>query len=180
MRDIPGISAQALSDAIGAIYDCALEPDHWPKAMQRITELTASAGMGMGIIDHKHKHNVRLYDHGYSEEFTRLYYEKYAAMNPTLVARLMYPVGEPVTAEMLVDEKELLESRIYQEFWKPRGIRYGATIELLRTTHRSAGTAVSRKEGQPPTVPRTLRSCGCWPPTWSAPSRYRTCSICEL
>jgi DNA-binding CsgD family transcriptional regulator/PAS domain-containing protein len=149
MSDIPGISAQALSDAIGAIYDCALEPDRWPETMRQITELTASAAMGMGIIDHKHKHNVRLYDYGYSEEDMRIYFEKYAAMNPAFVARLMYPVGEPLTAEMLVDEQELLESRIYQEFWKPRGFRYGATIELLRTPHRSAGTAVVRKEGQP-------------------------------
>jgi DNA-binding CsgD family transcriptional regulator len=148
MRDIPGISAQALSDTIGAIYDCALEPDHWPEAMQRITELTASAAMGMGIIDHQHKRNVRLYDYGYTEEDMRTYFEKYAAMNPAFVARLMYPVGEPVTYEMLLGEQELLESRHYKEFLKPRGIRYGATIELLRTAHRSAGTAVTRKEWQ--------------------------------
>jgi DNA-binding CsgD family transcriptional regulator/PAS domain-containing protein len=149
MTDIAGVSAQALSDAIGAIYDCALEPDHWPKAMQRITELTASAAMGMGVIDHKHKHNVRLYDYGYNEGDLRIYFEKYAAMNPVFVARLMYPIGEPVTAEMLVGEQELLESRLYREFFKPRGFRYGATIELLRTAHRSAGTAVTRKEWQP-------------------------------
>ncbi|HWE20387.1 MAG TPA: LuxR C-terminal-related transcriptional regulator [Hyphomicrobiaceae bacterium] len=148
MIDISGISAQALSDAIGAIYDCALEPDHWPEAMRRITELTGSVAMGMGIIDHKHKQNVRLYDYGYSEEDMRIYFEKYAAMNPAFVARLMYPVGEPVTSEMLIGEQELFESRIYQEYWKPRGFRYGATIELLRTVHRSAGTAVVRKEGQ--------------------------------
>jgi DNA-binding CsgD family transcriptional regulator/PAS domain-containing protein len=149
MTDVAGISAQALSDTIGAIYDCALEPDRWPKAMQRITELTASAAMGMGIVDHKHKQNLRLYDYGYTEEELRIYYEKYAAMNPAFVARLMYPVGEPVSLEMLIDEKELLESRMYREFWKPRGFRHGATLELLRTTHRSAGTAVTRKEGQP-------------------------------
>jgi DNA-binding CsgD family transcriptional regulator/PAS domain-containing protein len=150
MTDTAGISAQALSDAVGAIYDCALEPDHWPKAMQRVAELTESAGMGIGIVDHKHQHNVRLYDYGYSEEDVRIYFEKYAAMNPAFIARLMYPVGEPVTAEMLIGEQELLESRLYREYWKPRGIRYGATIELLRTAHRSAGTAVTRKEWQPP------------------------------
>lgn len=148
MTDTAGISAQALSDAVGAIYDCALEPDHWPKAMQRVTELTESAGMGIGVIDHKHKHNVRLYDYGYSEEDLRIYFEKYAAMNPVFVARLMYPVGEPVTAEMLIGEQELLESRLYREYFKPRGIRYGVTIELLRTAHRSAGTSLTRKEGQ--------------------------------
>ena len=97
MIGLNGISAQALSEAIGAIYDCALYPDHWPEAMRQVTELTASAAMGMGIIDHKQKHNVRLYDYGYEEDDLRVYYEKYAAMNPAFVARLMFPVGEPVT-----------------------------------------------------------------------------------
>ena len=149
MIDLKGVSAQALSDTIGTIYDCALDPDHWPEAMRRITELTASAAMGMGIIDHKHKRNLRLYDYGYEEDDLKLYFEKYAAMSPAFVARLMFPVGEPVTSEMLIDEHELLDSRMYHEFFKPRGFRYGATIEMLRTPHRSAGTSLVRKEGQP-------------------------------
>jgi DNA-binding CsgD family transcriptional regulator/PAS domain-containing protein len=143
------VSAQALSETIGAIYDCALEPDRWPEAMRQITELTSSAAMGMGLIDHKYNHNVHLYEYGYSEEYTRLYFEKYAKMDPAYVARLLYPVGEPVTGEMLFDENEFLQSRIYQEFLKPRGFRYGVTIELLRTAHRSAGTTLMRKEDQP-------------------------------
>jgi DNA-binding CsgD family transcriptional regulator/PAS domain-containing protein len=156
MSELEGISPQALSDAVGAIYDCALNPEHWPEAMRRITELTASAAMGMGIIDHKRTQNVRLYDYGYAEDDVRLYFEKYAAMNPFFVARLMFPVGEPVTDEMLVDEQEKLSSRIYQEYFKPRGLRYGVTIELLRTAHRSAGTTLVRKDGQPAYGPADL------------------------
>ena len=105
--------------------------------------------MGMGLIDHKYKHNVRLYDYGYSEEHMRLYFDKYAKMNPAFVARLLFPVGEPITTETLLGEDEWLECRFYQEFLKPR-FRHGVTIELLRAGHRSAGTALMRKEGQPP------------------------------
>src|SRR5262249_25155150 len=82
------------------------------------------------------------------EEHIRTYFERYAKMNPTFVARLLFPVGEPVTPEMMVDEGELLESRMYQDFLKPRGFRYAVTIELLRTDHRSAGATLMRKEGQ--------------------------------
>lgn len=148
MIGVNGIPAQALSETIGAIYDCAVYPDHWPEALRQITELTASAAMGIGIVDHKQRHSVRLYDYGYAEDDLRVYHEKYGAMNPALVARLMFPVGEPVTGEMLLDEQELLDSRLYREFLAPRGLRYGATIELLRTAHRSVGTALMRKEGQ--------------------------------
>lgn len=148
MIDLEGVSAQALSEAIGAIYDCAVYPDHWPEAMRRVVELTSSAAMGMGIIDHKQKHNVRLYEYGYEEDDLKLYYSKYAAMNPAFVARLMFPVGEPITGEMLLDEQEFLDSRVYREFLQPRGFRYGATIELLRTKQRSVGTALMRKDAQ--------------------------------
>lgn len=148
MIGLKEISAQALSQAIGAIYDCAVYPDHWPEAMRQVTQLTASAAMGMGIIDHRQKHNVRLYDYGYKEDDLKLYYEKYAATNPAFVARLIFPVGEPVTGEMLLDEQEFLDSRLYRDFLEPRGFRYGATIELLRTARRSAGTALMRKQGQ--------------------------------
>jgi DNA-binding CsgD family transcriptional regulator len=149
MIGLEDVSAQALSETIGAIYDCALEPDRWPTAMRRITELTSSAAMGMGMVDHKYNHNVRLYDYGYSEEYLRQYFDKYAKMNPVFIARLLYPVGEPVTGEMLLEEKEFLESRVFQELMKPAGFRYGVTIELLRTPHRSAGTTLVRKVAQP-------------------------------
>src|SRR5689334_7616935 len=103
MTGLKGASAKALSETIGAIYDCAVHPDHWPEALRQIVELTASAAGGMGIVDHQRKHSVRLYDYGYQEDDLRLYHEKYAAMNPALVARLMFPAGEPVAGEMLLD-----------------------------------------------------------------------------
>jgi DNA-binding CsgD family transcriptional regulator/PAS domain-containing protein len=102
----------------------------------------------MGIVDHKRKHSVRLYDYGYQEDDLRLYHEKYGAMNPALIARLMFPVGEPVSGEMLLDDCEWLDSRLYREFLEPRGFRYGATIELLRTSQRSVGAALMRKREQ--------------------------------
>jgi PAS domain-containing protein len=149
MNGLEGVSASALSEAIGAIYDCALDPDHWPNAMRHVTELTASAVMGMGIIDHKHRHNVRMYEYGFREDMVRLYFDKYAAMNPFFVARLMFPVGEPVTTNMLIDEQDFATSRYYEEFLKPNGYKYGATIEILRTPHRSVGIALIRKEEKP-------------------------------
>ena len=156
MHDLKDISAQDLSDTIGAIYDCAITPDHWPEAMRRITGLTSSTSMGMGIIDHRQKQNVRLYEYGYAEDDLKLFFQKYAVMNPAWVARLMFPVGEPVTGEMLLDEQEFLESRVYREFLQPRGLRYGVTIEMLRTTHRSVGTTVMRTDAQRPFGPADL------------------------
>jgi len=45
MIDLEGISAQALSDTIGAIYDCALDPDQRQDTIQQIVELCESSGV---------------------------------------------------------------------------------------------------------------------------------------
>ena len=91
MTRLDDVSAKALSETIGAIYDCAIYPEHWPEALRRIAELTDSAATGMGIVDHRLKQSVRLYDYGYREDDLRIYHEKYGAMDPALVARLMFP-----------------------------------------------------------------------------------------
>lgn len=36
MLGVVGVSAQELSEMIGAIYDCALGPARWPDAMRRV------------------------------------------------------------------------------------------------------------------------------------------------
>jgi hypothetical protein len=37
------MTPQDLSDTIGAIYDCALEPEHWPQTLARL-EVLSRAG----------------------------------------------------------------------------------------------------------------------------------------
>jgi DNA-binding CsgD family transcriptional regulator/PAS domain-containing protein len=145
-----GSSLAAFSHVVEAIYDCTLDSSLWPKALRLIAEFTASGGAGMGIIDHGQRRNIQLYDSGFPAEDTKLYFEKYAALNPLFVARRVFPVGEVVTAEMLVTEEELLESRFYREYAQPRGLRHLMTIELLRTGHRSAGISGMRFDHQPP------------------------------
>jgi DNA-binding CsgD family transcriptional regulator len=51
-----GVSAQALSDTIGAIYDCALDPQRWPDTCRKIAELC-------GSTDLRHAQNDQLFVH---------------------------------------------------------------------------------------------------------------------
>jgi len=50
MIDLERVSAQALSDTIGAIYDCALDPQRWINAIRRIAELCEAAKISYQII----------------------------------------------------------------------------------------------------------------------------------
>jgi DNA-binding CsgD family transcriptional regulator/PAS domain-containing protein len=150
MASSDGPSLAAFSRVVEAIYDCTLDPARWPAALQLIAEFTGSGGAGMGIVDHGQQRNIQLYEYGYPAEDVKTYFLKYAALNPLFVARRLFPVGQAVTAEMLISEEELLQSRFYVEYAQPRKLRHLMTIELLRTGHRSAGISGVRYEHQPP------------------------------
>ena len=60
MIGLEGVSAQAFSDTIGAIYDCALDPQRWPGACRRIADLCESTAGGICVHDLKHVQNDQL------------------------------------------------------------------------------------------------------------------------
>jgi hypothetical protein len=52
--DLDGVSAQALSDTIGAIYDCALDPQQWPDTCRKFADLCESTAGGICVHDLRH------------------------------------------------------------------------------------------------------------------------------
>ncbi len=77
MIDVEEISAQALSDTIGAIYDCALDPDQWRNTCQRIAALCESTAGGMCVHDMRQVQNNRLFEFGYRPEFVELFESRF-------------------------------------------------------------------------------------------------------
>ena len=69
MIGLEGISAQALSETIGAIYDCALDPHLWPAACRQIADLCESTAGGICVHDLRHVQNDQLFVFGYQPEF---------------------------------------------------------------------------------------------------------------
>lgn len=66
MIDLKGVSAESLSDTIGAIYDCALDPGRWDSTVRQIVELCDSRSGGICV------HRV-LGDPRYGEGETNLF-----------------------------------------------------------------------------------------------------------
>src|SRR5262249_18381244 len=92
MIGLEGISPQMLSDTIGAIYDCALDPDRWQDAVRRIVELSESQGCGVCVHDVKNFQNDRLFESGYDPEFSRLHAQNMAE-SPFVAAASLAKVG---------------------------------------------------------------------------------------
>lgn len=143
-----GFSARALSDTIGAIYDCALDPDRWPDALRAIAELAESPLGSIGVQDLRNPEVTNLYDYGYSPDFWRDY-QKYVELSPITPALGLVDVGGVLTLSMICSDEELFESRYYNELLKPHGYLDFIGVMGLRSSGRVAGVHVCRYDGAP-------------------------------
>lgn len=153
------LSLEAFSKVVEAIYDCALNPDHWRETLRLIVQLTESEKAGLGITDHGHggARSVRLYEYGYDEKYLKLYFQQYGSMNPLFVAAHLRPIGDVYTLSMLVDEQEYLGGRFHLEWAKPQGLHDMISVHALKSGRRHAGLTAVRAESQPRYAEKDIR-----------------------
>jgi DNA-binding CsgD family transcriptional regulator/PAS domain-containing protein len=148
MRPVDGISAEALSDTIGAIYDCALDPQRWSDAIRRIVDLCESTAGGMCVHDLRNVEDVHLFEIGYTEEFSQLV-QKHYQQSPFATASIVHDVGDVVTLATICPESEWFESRIYHVVLKPYGVLDYIGLNALKTSGRVASVHGSRTAPAP-------------------------------
>src|SRR6476469_10516299 len=93
MTGLDRLSAQTLSDTIGAIYDCALNPQHWPDTCRGIAELCDSTAGGICVHDVRQVQNDQLFVFGYEQNFLQELGKHYAE-SPMAAADMVSNVGD--------------------------------------------------------------------------------------
>ena len=146
MIGLDGVSAQALSDTIGAIYDCALDPQKWPDTCRKIADLCESTAGGICVHDLRHTQNDKLFVFGYRPEFLEKLGEHYAE-SPMAASDVVANIGD--VSALSMERYELLESRFFQEVLEPFGLRDIMWFPALRTGGRMASMHASRSEKAP-------------------------------
>jgi DNA-binding CsgD family transcriptional regulator/PAS domain-containing protein len=144
--DLDGVSAQALSDTIGAIYDCALDPHQWPDTCRKIADLCESTGGGICVHDMRHVQNDQLFVFGYQPEFLEKLGSQYA-QSPMAAADIVSNIGH--VSALSMDGPELFESRFYREVLRPFGLLDMIWFPALRTGGRMASMHASRSVKSP-------------------------------
>ena len=147
MLGLDGVSVQALSDAIGAIYDCSLNPQLWAATCRKIADLCQSTAGGICVHDMRHVQNDQLFVFGYEQTFLEKLGENYAK-TPMAAADVVSDVGQ-VRALSMDDPNELVESRFYRDILKPYGLQDIIWFPALRTGGRMASMHASRTERAP-------------------------------
>jgi len=138
---LDGISASALSDTIGAIYDCALDPQQWPDACQKIASLCDSKAGGICVHDLRHTQNDRLFVFGYQRQFLERLEQNYAD-SPMAASDVVANIGD--VKALSIEYSELYESRFFHEVLKPFGLQDIIWFPALRTGGRMASMHASR------------------------------------
>ena len=146
MIGLDGVSAQGLSETIGAIYDCALDPQQWPATCRKIADLCESTGGGICVHDMRHVQNDQLFVFGYEQEFLEKLGSQYA-QSPMAAADILASVGD--VNVLSTDRHELLESRFYRDVLEPFGLMDMIWFPALRTGGRMASLHASRKDKAP-------------------------------
>ncbi|MBN8960270.1 MAG: hypothetical protein J0H71_03990 [Rhizobiales bacterium] len=145
MIDLDGVSAQAFSDTIGAIYDCALDPQQWPDTCRTIAGLCESTAGGICVHDLRHVQNDQLFVFGYQSEFLEKLGAHYA-QSPMAAADIVASIGDVSALALCMERHELLESRFFREVLEPFGLLDMIWFPALRTGGRMASMHASRNE----------------------------------
>jgi hypothetical protein len=130
------ITSDRLSQLIGSIYDCVIEPDRWPETMGAICSDLDCTISGIILVDLEHSRhrffkewNIDPYwlakRPQYYDELTQLY--RHHA--PPAPAHL---IDEPVVASRNVPEELWSATRYSQEWAKPQGLCDSLQIIVLR------------------------------------------------
>lgn len=143
---LDGVSAQALSDTIGAIYDCALDPHQWPHVCRSIADLCESTAGGICVHDMRHVQNDQLFVFGYQPEFLEKLGKNYA-QSPMAAADIVASIGDVSALSMA--RSELFDTRFVRDVLKPFGLLDIIWFPALRTGGRMASMHASRSETAP-------------------------------
>lgn len=142
------LSTERLSALIGSIYDCALDPGHWPDVSSELLAVTASAAGGVLVHDINSTQMLRLADHGFEQSFWPVQ-AQYGHESPLIGAAMLAGVGKVVTMAEATSDEDLLASRYYRECGAPFGFRDGMGLLVFRSHRRLAMSGVVRRDTQP-------------------------------
>jgi DNA-binding CsgD family transcriptional regulator len=132
------------SDVVGTIYDCAVDPHLWPKAIEQVGRLIDGINGVVMIVDTVEKKSRFYVDWNVDPMLIRTYSENFHADNPLNHAFTKFEVDEPYNISMVMEPSQWLETRVYREFGRPNGWLDSVGVTLLKTPSRFATLSIAR------------------------------------
>ena len=139
--------AEQVSRLIGDVYDAALDPASWPKALEKTCRYVEGMASTLLSQDSAQKTAEFHFSWGDDPEYTRSYQDTYVKMNPLLLPMVLATeTGSVVANSDLVPIEEFRSTRFYQEWAQPQGYLDAVSATLDKSATGYAALAVTRHE----------------------------------
>lgn len=159
MRKATSVIGEAeLSDLIGQIYDCAIEPSRWDGILQRLCGILDCFTCGLGVMDmHRAASRMQKLIGIEPEWAARMpeYAEDVANMFSSLPDLSTRPLDEPFVARRDV-APDVLSNRYWSEWATPQGLLDMISLHLMRGSGRFAAITFGRHKDVGPITDREV------------------------
>ncbi|MBR0723069.1 helix-turn-helix transcriptional regulator [Bradyrhizobium manausense] len=141
--------AALLSELIGLVYDAALDPTLWPRALAQACLFVGGSSGSLFWHDAATEQSAALHMFNEDPHYTKLYFEKYLPLNPCFPAGAFIEAGLVWGSTDLIPFEEIVETRFYREWMKPQGIidALGANLEKSATSASVLAVRMHEKDG---------------------------------
>jgi DNA-binding CsgD family transcriptional regulator/PAS domain-containing protein len=149
-----GQEAQRIEELLRVVeltYNCALDPSHWSKTLPALSALTNSAAAVLSVRGGSRAQSI--FHHGYAS-YMPLDEQHVAATSLALAGQALC-VGELFSQGSLLDPVKFLNSRFYNEWCRPGGLRHA--LGMAVSGSREIVLILNRLEGQPSYGDRDIR-----------------------
>jgi DNA-binding CsgD family transcriptional regulator len=141
--------AALLSELVGLVYDAALDPTLWPRALEQACLFVGGSSGNLFWHDATTEQSAVLHLFNDEPHYTKLYFEKYLPLNPCFPAAAFYEAGLVYGSTDLVPFEEMTETVFYDEWMKPQGIidLVAANLEKGATSSSIIAVRMHEKDG---------------------------------
>src|SRR5262245_22733010 len=143
------LAPERLSDLIGKIYDCAIEPDLWPDTLGLICRAIQCMSGIIVLIDLEHSLHRLAYTCGMSQHWA----QRFLDFSPDLTQfysnvfrRDLCPDGEPLILSHYIEAVGPRGQQFHSEWIEPQGVSDMMQAVVLREAHRLAVVGANRHE----------------------------------
>jgi len=128
-------TAERLSDIIGSIYDCVLDPANWGPTLERINREFVFVNAILGVVPFHAGAHVLNVQTGFDAEWVEAlpsYISDSVALWGGSERGRLYPLDEPVVASRTPGYADRHNNRYFRDILEPRGMLDAALIPIAR------------------------------------------------
>jgi DNA-binding CsgD family transcriptional regulator/PAS domain-containing protein len=143
------VTSDRLSYLVGSIYDCVIEPDRWPRAMEEICsdlDCITSAILLVDLEGSQHRFFKDWNIDPYWLAKRPKYYDEITQLYRNAPPAAMHAIDEPLVLSRDVPKEVWFSTRLYEEWAKPQGHCDSLQSVVLRNAGQIGVFAANRHE----------------------------------